>query len=35
MAKKCTGAYFGEEKGRGNFLKMTWQDVLAIYRMAL
>jgi len=35
MAKKCTGAWFGEEKGRGVFLKMTWQDALAIYRMAL
>ena len=35
MAKKCTGAWFGEEKGRGVFLKMTWQDALEIYRMAL
>jgi alcohol dehydrogenase YqhD (iron-dependent ADH family) len=35
MAKKCTGAWFGEEKGRGVFLKMTWQDALAIFEMAL
>lgn len=34
MAKKCTGAWFGEEKGRGGFKKLMWQDVLAIYEMA-
>jgi len=35
MAKKVTGAAFGKETGRGNFLKLKWQDALAIYRMAL
>jgi hypothetical protein len=35
MAKKTTGAWFGEEKGRGFFMKMKWRDVLAIYRAAL
>ncbi|MCL2531898.1 MAG: iron-containing alcohol dehydrogenase [Oscillospiraceae bacterium] len=34
MAKKTTGAWFGEEKGRGGFKKLVWQDVLAIYEMA-
>jgi hypothetical protein len=31
---KTTGAWFGEEKGRGGFKKLVWQDVLAIYEMA-
>ena len=35
MAKKVTGAAFGNESGRGNFLKLKWQDALKIYRMAL
>jgi len=35
MAKKVTGAAFGNESGRGNFLKLKWQDALEIYRMAL
>lgn len=35
MAKKTTGAAFGEEHGKGNFFKLKWQDVLEIYRMAL
>jgi len=35
MAKKVTGAAFGVEVGRGNFLKLKWQDALEIYRMAL
>jgi len=35
MAKKTTGAWFGEEKGRGGFKKLMWEDVLAIYKAAL
>ena len=35
MAKKVTGAAFGNESGRGSFLKLKWQDALEIYRMAL
>ena len=35
MAKKTTGAWFGEEKGRGFFMPLKWQDVLAILEMAL
>jgi len=35
MAKKTTGAWFGEEKGRGFFKKLMWQDVLAIFNAAL
>ncbi len=34
MAKKTTGAAFGEEYGKGRFFKLKWQDVLAIYQMA-
>jgi alcohol dehydrogenase YqhD (iron-dependent ADH family) len=33
MAKKCTGAEFGEEYPIGGFKKLYWQDVLAIYKM--
>jgi len=33
MAKKATGAYFGEERGLGSFKRLMWQDVLAIYRI--
>ena len=35
MAKKTTGAWFGEEKGRGFFKKLMWQDVLTIFNAAL
>jgi len=35
MAKKTTRAWFGEERGKGNFLKLTWQDALAILEAAL
>ena len=35
MAKKTTGAWFGEEKGRGGFMKLMWQDVLKIYEGAV
>jgi alcohol dehydrogenase YqhD (iron-dependent ADH family) len=35
MAKKCTGAAYGNETGRGFFQKLLWQDVLAIYRGCL
>ena len=34
MAKKTTRAWFGEEKGKGNFKKLKWQDVLAILELA-
>ena len=32
MAKKATGAAYGAEKPLGNFKKLFWQDVLAIYK---
>ena len=32
MAKKATGAAYGAEKPLGNFKKLFWQDVLAIYQ---
>ena len=35
MAKKTSGAWFGEEKGKGNFKKLMWQDALAIMESAL
>jgi alcohol dehydrogenase YqhD (iron-dependent ADH family) len=35
MAKKATGAAFGEERPIGGLKKLRWQDVLAIYRMVL
>ncbi|MDR2753547.1 MAG: iron-containing alcohol dehydrogenase [Oscillospiraceae bacterium] len=35
MAKKATGAAFGDEYGQGHFKTLLWQDVLAIYRKAL
>ncbi|MDR3314365.1 MAG: iron-containing alcohol dehydrogenase [Oscillospiraceae bacterium] len=35
MAKKATGAAFGEEHGQGHFCQLKWQDVLAIFRAAL
>jgi alcohol dehydrogenase YqhD (iron-dependent ADH family) len=33
MAKKATGAEFGEESPLGGLKKLYWQDVLAIYKM--
>ncbi|MCL2357603.1 MAG: iron-containing alcohol dehydrogenase [Defluviitaleaceae bacterium] len=33
MAKKATGAFFGNEHGIGNFKKLMWQDVVEIYRL--
>ena len=33
MAKKATGAAFGEESPLGGFKKLYWQDVLAIYKL--
>jgi len=33
MAKKATGAYFGEERGLGSFKKLVWQDVVEIFRL--
>jgi len=33
MAKKATGAYFGDEKGIGNFKRLTWQDVVNIFNL--
>ncbi|MCL1884514.1 MAG: iron-containing alcohol dehydrogenase [Defluviitaleaceae bacterium] len=33
MAKKATGAFFGEEKGTGNFKRLLWQDVVNIYKL--
>lgn len=33
MAKKCTGAAFGEEHPIGGLKKLYWQDVLAIYNL--
>lgn len=33
MAKKATGAYFGEERGVGNFKRLMWQDVVNIYKL--
>ena len=33
MAKKCTGAAFGEEHPVGGLKKLYWQDVLAIYNL--
>ena len=32
MAKKATGAAFGDESPIGGFKKLYWQDVLAIYK---
>ncbi|MDR1570410.1 MAG: iron-containing alcohol dehydrogenase [Oscillospiraceae bacterium] len=34
MAKKATGAAFGEEYPIGGLKKLGWQDVLAIYKLA-
>ncbi|GHU65047.1 NADH-dependent butanol dehydrogenase A [Clostridia bacterium] len=34
MAKKCTGAAFGDESPIGGLKKLRWQDVLSIYRLA-
>ena len=34
MAKKCTGAAFGNESPIGGLKKLYWQDVLRIYQMA-
>jgi hypothetical protein len=34
MAKKATGAAFGEEEPLGKVKKLYWQDILAVYRMA-
>ena len=34
MAKKATGAAFGEEKPIGGLKKLYWQDVLEIYKLA-
>ena len=34
MAKKATGAAFGEEQPIGGLKKLYWQDVLNIYRLA-
>jgi alcohol dehydrogenase YqhD (iron-dependent ADH family) len=34
MAKKSTGAAFGEEKPLGGLKKLYWKDVLAIYKSA-
>jgi hypothetical protein len=31
MAKKATGAAFGDESPIGGFKKLYWQDVLHIY----
>ena len=33
MAKKATGAYFGEERGLGSFKTLVWQDVVEIFRL--
>ncbi|MCL2372842.1 MAG: iron-containing alcohol dehydrogenase [Defluviitaleaceae bacterium] len=33
MAKKATGAYFGQERGIGSFKKLMWQDVVEIYKL--
>ncbi|MDR1060194.1 MAG: iron-containing alcohol dehydrogenase [Clostridiales bacterium] len=33
MAKKATGAAFGDEQPIGGLKKLHWQDVLAIYRL--
>ncbi|MDR2006777.1 MAG: iron-containing alcohol dehydrogenase [Acidaminococcales bacterium] len=32
MAQKATGAAYGAERPLGNFKKLLWQDVLAIYK---
>ncbi len=34
MAKKATGAAYGDEHGVGGLKKLMWQDVLAIYKLA-
>ncbi|NLG24110.1 MAG: iron-containing alcohol dehydrogenase, partial [Clostridiales bacterium] len=34
MARKATGAAFGDESPIGGFKKLTWRDVLGIYQMA-
>ncbi len=34
MAKKATGAAFGDEAPIGGLKKLLWQDVLAIYKLA-
>ncbi|MCL1845290.1 MAG: iron-containing alcohol dehydrogenase [Defluviitaleaceae bacterium] len=33
MAKKATGAYFGDEHGIGGFKKLMWQDVVNIFKL--
>lgn len=33
MAKKATGAYFGDEQPLGGLKKLYWQDVLNIYKL--
>jgi len=33
MAKKATGAYFGNEHGQGSFKRLKWQDVLEIFKL--
>ena len=35
MAKKTTGAWFGPEKGKGNFMKLGWRDITAILERVL
>ncbi|MDR1916466.1 MAG: iron-containing alcohol dehydrogenase [Synergistaceae bacterium] len=35
MAKKATGTAFGEERPIGHFKKLSWQDVLEIYKLSL
>ncbi|MCL2578025.1 MAG: iron-containing alcohol dehydrogenase [Defluviitaleaceae bacterium] len=33
MAKKATGAFFGEEHGIGGLKRLKWQDVVEIYKL--
>ncbi|MDR0273734.1 MAG: iron-containing alcohol dehydrogenase [Clostridiales bacterium] len=33
MAKKATNAFFGDERGTGNFKRLMWQDVVEIYKL--
>ena len=35
MAKKATGEAYGNEHGLGGLKRLMWQDVLAIYKLAL
>jgi len=34
MAKKATGAFFGEEHGIGGLKRLMWQDVVEIFKIA-